>query len=174
MLSNQVTGVDIFPMRLPDEPENLDLYCYDLNDRLNHPEVFQSRAYDLIHSRFVAPGLKKNRWASYVRDMRVLLRSGGWIQLAEYHLHIQSDNGRLTEQSAVHRWWQGYVEAMAAMNRDPRIGSRLQGLLVAAGLRDVQLDYRQLPIGAWNLGALLLVRNVSHQYVTIHSGVSDL
>jgi hypothetical protein len=148
-----VTGVDIFPMRLSDQPENLDLYGYNLNDRLNHPDVFQSGAYDLIYSRFVAPGLKANRWSSYFRDIRVLLRPGGWVQVTEYLLNIRSDNGSITVQSAVYRWWQAYDSAMQLLNRDARIGPKLQGKLAAAGLRNVQVDDRRLPIGAWDPGA---------------------
>jgi hypothetical protein len=140
---------------LPDQPDNLDLAVYNLNDRLNDPEVFESRAYDLIHSRFVAPGIKKNRWASYVRDMRILLRPGGWIQASEYQLHVQSNNGRLTEQSAVYRWWHKYATAMTALHRDPRIGPRLQEHMLAAGLRDVRSEYKRLPIGGWDPGTYL-------------------
>lgn len=138
---------------LPDQPDNLELFSYNLNDRLNDPEVFETRPYDLIHSRFVAPGIKKTRWASYIRDMRVLLRPGGWVQLAEYHLHIQSNSGRLTERSAVYRWWQGYARSMTDLQRDPRVAPRLQELVAAAGLRDVQTDYKRLPIGGWHPGA---------------------
>ncbi|KAH3915432.1 hypothetical protein HBI56_166380 [Parastagonospora nodorum] len=146
----KVTAIDIFPMGLPDQPDNLELFSYNLNDRLNDPEVFETRPYDLIHSRFVSPGIKKNRWASYIRDMRVLLRPGGWVQVAEYHLHIQSNSGRLTERSAVYRWWQGYARSMTDLQRDPRVAPRLQELVAAAGLRDVQTDYKRLPIGGWH------------------------
>jgi hypothetical protein len=140
---------------LPDQPENLDLAVYNLNDKLNDPEVFESRAYDLIHSRFVAPGVKKSRWASYIRDMRILLRPGGWIQASEYQLHVQSNNGRLTEESAVYRWWHGYATAMTALHRDPRIGPRLQELMLTAGLRDIRTEYKRLPIGGWDPGTYL-------------------
>ena len=40
-------------MRLADQPDNLFLYGYNLNDRLDDPEVFDQRPYDLINSRFV-------------------------------------------------------------------------------------------------------------------------
>jgi hypothetical protein len=136
-----------------DQPDNLDLVSYNLNDRLNDPEVFESKAYDLIHSRFVAPGIKKNRWSSYFRDIRVLLRPGGWVQAAEYHLHIQSNSGRLTDRSAVYRWWQGYARSMTDLHREPRIGPRLQELLSAAGLREIRAQYMRLPVGGWNPGA---------------------
>jgi hypothetical protein len=137
---------------LPDQPDNLYLFSYNLNDRLNQPEVFESRPYDLIHSRFVAPGIKRSRWASYVRDMRVLLRPRGWIQLAEYQLHIMSNNGRATEQSAVYRWWQGYARAMTDLHHDPRVGPRLHDIVSAAGFRDVQVQYMRLPVGGWDPG----------------------
>ena len=52
-LLEQVTGIDIYPVRLPDQPDNLILHGYNLNDRLDDLEVFEERPYDLIHSRFV-------------------------------------------------------------------------------------------------------------------------
>lgn len=144
--------MDIFPTLVADQPENLVLCGYNLNDRLRDPEVFQARAYDLIHSRFIGPGIKRNRWASYVEDLRLLLRPGGWVQLAEYYPLIQSDSGRLTEQAAVRRWWLAYDSSMQRLNRDPRIGRRLQQLLTDKGFRDAKVDVERLPIRGWHTG----------------------
>ncbi|KAF1946879.1 hypothetical protein EJ02DRAFT_418224 [Clathrospora elynae] len=146
----QVTALDIFPTRVTDQPDNLDLVGYNLNDKLRDLEVFRSRPYNLIHSRFVCQGIKSERWASYIRDMRLLLRPGGWVQIMEYYPIIQSDNGRLTDQSAVRRWWLSYKSAMARLNRDPKIGLRLQQLLMANEYRDVMVEVEQLPIGGWH------------------------
>lgn len=145
-----MTGVDIFPLLVADQPENLTLCGYNLNDRLRDPDVFQQRAYDLIHSRFINPGIKSNRWASYIGDLRLLLRPGGWVQMVEYYPLIQSDSGRLIDQSAVRRWWNAYDISMARLNRDPRIGRRLQHLLSDKGYRDVKVDVERLPIGGWH------------------------
>lgn len=162
----EVTGMDVYPMELPvHQPDNLNLVAYNMNDRLNDPEVFQSKAYDLIHSRCVAPGIKKNRWPSYFRDMRVLLRPGGWVQAAEYHLHVQSNCGALTSESAVYRWWLSYAQAMGAMNRDARVGPRLQELMSAAGLRDVQQHYIRVPIGDWDPNPVQ--SSIGHEAVSI-------
>lgn len=139
-------------MLIADQPENLNLCGYNLNDRLNDPEVFQARAYDLIHSRCIGAGIKSNRWTSYIRDMKLLLRPNGWIQIVEYYLNIQSSSGRLTDESAVRRWWLKYSEAMSRMNRDPRIGNRLQSLFTEARLGDVRVETIQLPIGDWETG----------------------
>ncbi|KAF2733005.1 S-adenosyl-L-methionine-dependent methyltransferase [Polyplosphaeria fusca] len=147
----EVTGIDIYPILITDQPENLILYGYNLNDRLNDPEVFQRNAYDLIHSRFVGPGIKKNRWASYVRDMKPLLRPNGWLQMVEYYPNIQSDSGRLSPQSALTRWFQAYARAMEDYSdRNPRVGQRLQQYMLDAGLRDVGGTAINLPIGAWH------------------------
>lgn len=145
----EVTGVDIFPLRVVDQPENLTLCGYNLNDRLRDPDVFQARAYDLVHSRFLCPGIKSNRWPSYIGDIKLLLRPGGWLQMVEYYPLIQSDSGRLTEQAAVRRWWLAYESSMGRLDRDPRIGRRLQQFMIEKGYRDVTVDIERLPIGAW-------------------------
>lgn len=156
-LTFQVTAIDIFPMLVVDQPENLTLFGYNLNDRLRDPEVFQSRAYDLIHSRFVSQGIRASRWPSYMSDMRLLLRPGGWVQIMEYLPIIQSDSGRLSEEAAIRRWWQYYEGSMRRLNRDPRIGRRLQQILTEKGFRDVQVDVERLPIGSWHPGQSICI-----------------
>lgn len=147
-----MTGIDIFPLLVADQPDNLTLCGYNLNERLRDPDVFQARAYDLVHTRFVSPGIKSNRWASYVGDIKLLLKPGGWVQMTEYYPLIQSDNGRLTEAAAVRRWWLAYESSMGRLNRDPRVGRRLQHLLSDKGFRDVKVDVERLPIGGWHTG----------------------
>lgn len=139
-------------MLISDQPENLNLCGYNLNDRLNDPEVFQARAYDLIHSRCIGAGIKSARWPSYLQDMKLLLRPGGWVHIVEYYLNIQSSSGMLTDESAIRRWWTEYADAMSRMDREPRIGTRLQHLFVEARLGDVKIDTIQLPIGNWDQG----------------------
>lgn len=140
-------------MLMADQPENLHLEEYDLNKALNDAEVFQAKAYDLIHSRCIGAGIKSNRWRSYIGDMRLLLRpNAGWIQIVEYYLNIQSSSGRLTDQSAVRRWWLAYSDALSQMNREPRIGNRLQSLFTEAKLADIRVETVQLPIGDWETG----------------------
>ncbi|KAF2999928.1 hypothetical protein E8E13_009014 [Curvularia kusanoi] len=146
----EITAIDVYPMLMADQPENLHLWTYNLNDRLNDAELFKAKAYDLIHSRCVSAGIKKTRWSSYIEDMMLLLRPRGWVQIVEYYLNIQSSSGRLTDQSAIRRWWGDYAYAMSRMNREPRIGTRLQHLLTEARFRDVRVETVQLPVGDWD------------------------
>lgn len=146
----EVTGIDIYTDPLPDQPDNLTLFGYNMNDRLNDPEVFQRNAYALVHSRFVGAGIKTNRWGTYVREMKALTMPNGWIQMMEYYPNIQSDSGLLSDESGLRKWYQYYATAMEKCNRDPRIGSRLQQLLADGGLRDIGGCTLHLPIGGWD------------------------
>ncbi|KAF2636803.1 S-adenosyl-L-methionine-dependent methyltransferase [Massarina eburnea CBS 473.64] len=146
----QVLGIDIYPSILPEQPDNLDLSGYNLNDRLNDAGLFERNAYDLVHSRFVGQGVKNSRWPSYVQDIRRLLKPGGWLQMMEYYPNIQSDSGLLPESSALTQWWINYARVMERSNRAPRVGQRLQLLMGEAGLREVYGARINLPIGNWH------------------------
>ncbi|KAF1976163.1 S-adenosyl-L-methionine-dependent methyltransferase [Bimuria novae-zelandiae CBS 107.79] len=145
----EVTGIDIYPVHLPDQPDNLTLFGYNLNDRLDDPEVFEHKPYDLIHSRSVAQGIESARWPHYIRDLRRWLKPAGWLQMAEYYLNIQSNNGSLTEQSALREWWRDYVRAMEESKRNPRVARNLGQLLTDAGCRYIGGHTFDLPVGGW-------------------------
>ncbi|KAF9734434.1 UMTA methyltransferase [Paraphaeosphaeria minitans] len=150
LLADPVKLRSVYPEPLPDQPDNLSLYGYNLNDRFDVPDVFEYKPYDLIHSRFVAQGIKSTRWPTYVQDMKRLLKPTGWVQMAEYYLNIQSNSGRLGIDSALRKWWGKYVEAMESSRRDPRVGpQRLGRLLSDAGYKHINLNTFQLPIGGW-------------------------
>lgn len=132
---------------MADEPDNLDLETRDLNNSLTRWGTRDH--YDLIHSRCVGPGIKKDRWRGYVRDIFRLLRPGGWAELSEWSYYIQSDNGSINEQSMVYQWTRAYRHSMD-QDRDPRIGRRLGSLLSDAGFSDVHSQVVNVPIGGWH------------------------
>jgi len=146
----QIEGVDIFPVQLPDQPDNLRLLLSNLNESLRRGG-FSLNHYDLIHSRCVSPGIKKERWRRYVAELAALLRRDGWVQFVEYYYIIQSDSGRLTDQHALQQWGLVYRAAMER-ERDPRVGRNLRGLLRDANLRDIQERTYNVPIGGWSSG----------------------
>ncbi|KAF1813552.1 S-adenosyl-L-methionine-dependent methyltransferase [Eremomyces bilateralis CBS 781.70] len=145
---SEVHGIDIYPISLPDEPENLELFCDDLNSRLT--ETYQQNYYDLIHSRFVQSGIKTRRWPTYAKDLARLTRRGGYVQMAEWYLNFQSDSGRLTESHALTQWYTLYQGACQQMNRNPRVGRELRRYLQDAGLQDIHDFCYRVPIGAWS------------------------
>lgn len=150
----QVTAVDIYPARLPEEPDNLAIEIWDLNHSLI--PAYTPGSYDLIHSRFIAGGIKKNRWRSYVRELSRLLQRGGWLQMVEYHFIIQSDSGLLTDAHAIQQWQNAYKWYME-QEKDPRVGRRLSQLMRDAGLDSIQEYTYRLPIGSWPTGESIVM-----------------
>ena len=167
----QVTGVDIFLSQDRDEDDDDE----DGNDsngnghvegvqefvkkrwNLNapfredrSPDRLRPETFDLINSRLLAEGINAARWSSYVRDLKHLLKPGGWLQMVEIQYPFQSYNGSLPEQSFLNRWWQWYSWALQQMGKNPRIGRDLQGLLTAERFEHVSGFNLDLPIGTWN------------------------
>ncbi|KAK3680938.1 hypothetical protein LTR37_021024 [Vermiconidia calcicola] len=166
-----VTGVDIFFGRGDDEEEDPDQSDSDgngveaveeyrkkrwnLNARFRDAPAedrLRRESFDLINSRFLTEGINTDRWSSYIRELKELLKPGGWLQMAEVQLHFQSSNGRLRDDSNLARWWQWYSYTLPLMGKNPRVGRELGRLLGSAGLRNVRSHSFDLPIGGWNPG----------------------
>ncbi|RJE27057.1 hypothetical protein PHISCL_00642 [Aspergillus sclerotialis] len=141
----EVIGVDISPHMQPDDmPDNLWLQV----DDLNRPFTFPSNHFDLVHSRLLATGINRSRWPSYIQDIVRVLKPGGWVQIVEIYFNAQSDNGSITEQSALRQWSINFMGAFG-QTRDLRIGARLKSLLMEAGLVEVDTRMIPLPLSAW-------------------------
>ena len=113
-------------------------------DRLR-PETF-----DVIHSRFLADGIDASRWQAYVADLRQLLKKGGWVQMIEMIPHIQSENGRLGDDSYLNTWWLSYSRVLTQMGRNVRIGRDLERMLAHEGFERVGSRSYNIPIGTWD------------------------
>ena len=106
------------------------------------PETFH-----LINSRFFVDGINTGRWDTYVRELRSLLKPGGWLQMVEVHMLFQSDSGRTT--TYLDRWYQMYQRCLTSMGKDPRVGRQLQRLLTDAGFDHIHHTVHRLPMGGW-------------------------
>jgi len=115
------------------------------------PETF-----DVIHSRMLAEGINASRWPAYVRDLRRLLNRGGWVQMCEILPHIQSSNGRLSDNSCLTRWWTTYARCLTHMGKNVRVGRELDRLLRDEGFEQVTSRSYDLPIGEWRQGIRFL------------------
>lgn len=108
------------------------------------------QSFDLINSRFLAEGIDRQRWSSYIAELRALLKPGGWLQMVEAHLIFQSDTGR--PKPNLEAWWTYYKRAMESINRDPGIAPHLQRSMAGAGFANVVQKAFDVPIGGWKPG----------------------
>jgi hypothetical protein len=138
--------------------QEFEQFRWNLNAKFSDaPKDKQLKAemFDLINSRFLAEGINASRWRNYIRELRQMLKPGGWLQMAELQLHVQSSSGRLSDDSCLTRWWNLYVDAMTRMGKDPRIGPRLGRLLQDEHFSDVRPYSYDVPIGDWKAGRVI-------------------
>ncbi|KAF8420677.1 S-adenosyl-L-methionine-dependent methyltransferase [Tirmania nivea] len=142
----EVIGIDLSPHMAPDPtPYN---FWFQIDD-LNKPFTFQEGDFDFVHSRFVSPGLDRARWDTYVRDCYRVLKPGGWLQMVEFYYNVQSDNGSLTENHALRRWSNMYLEANE-QSRDLRAPLRFRTLFDQAGFVDVETRMIPVHLSGWS------------------------
>lgn len=108
----------------------------------------QPGSFDLINSRLLIGGINGNRWATYVADLKRLLKPGGWLQMVEQYPSIQSDNGMAVPY--LQRWWQLYSAALVQMNKNPHIARGLRNLMESQGFENIRERRERLPIGNWD------------------------
>ena len=171
---HQVTGVDIFfgrgrdPNDEDEDDENggnngVQEYIkkrWNLNARFREDrsdDRLRPETFDLVNSRLLAEGIDADRWPLYIRELKHLLKPGGWLQMVELQLHFQSDAGLLSDDSCLTRWWQWYSNTMQQMRKNPRIGRDLQRLLTAEGFNNITARSLDLPIGSWRSGKVMSI-----------------
>lgn len=171
-----MTGVDIYFGRAVDEnDDDDDNDDEDDDDNDNGPSPVQEyekkrwnlnarfrddrgsnqlrpESFDLINSRLLAEGINASRWSSYVRELKQMLKPGGWLQMVELEPLIQSSAGLLNENSHLTRWWQCYSSTMQRMGKNPRIGRELRQYLQTEGFTHLHGGTIDLPIGSWRSG----------------------
>ncbi|KAL8900978.1 MAG: hypothetical protein Q9192_000801 [Flavoplaca navasiana] len=140
-----VIGVDISLHMKPDDlPDN---FIPQLDD-INRPFTFDANSFDFVHSRFVAGGINRNRWETYLQDIKKILRPGCWVQMVELYPMCQSDNGSITDSHALRRWSHTYSRSIDEV-KDPRAPLRLGAMLAGAGFTDIETKMIPLPLCAW-------------------------
>lgn len=167
-----MTGVDIFLGRRPDDDNDDDddnsngnngveavqefvKKRWNLNARFrddSSEDRLRPETFDLINSRLLAEGINADRWQSYVRELKQMLKPGGWLQMVELQLLFQDSTGQLGDDSNLTRWWQWYSYTLGRMGKNPRIGRELSQHLTDAGFENVRNHILDLPIGDWKPG----------------------
>ena len=154
-----MTGVDIF-LGNDDDIDPVQEYVkkrWNLNASFREDrseDRLRPESFDLINSRYLAEGINADRWSSYIRELRLLLRPGGWLQMVEILFPFQSYSGLLPDNSWLTRWWQWYSHALGRMNKNVRIGRELGQVLTNQGFRHVRPVSKNLPVGDWDRGWL--------------------
>jgi len=99
----------------------------------------------------VGQGIPAQSWPPYIAEVyRVLKPGSGWATFLEIGTGFKSDDGSLPEDSAINRWQQYIMEALAKMGIDLDIGRRLGELVKEQPFVDVKVEEIKMPHGPWS------------------------
>ncbi|KAI8646987.1 S-adenosyl-L-methionine-dependent methyltransferase, partial [Parasitella parasitica] len=123
---------------------NLEFRFAVIHDAYTGLESFQDDSVDFVILRDTwlinAPVWK---WDNILKAIFRILKPGGWIEIEEHSLTIQSD-GPCGKK--LHKWFDVFFDELEV---DRNIATKLGAHLVRAGFDDINKDAVVLPLGEW-------------------------
>ncbi|GKU02940.1 unnamed protein product [Fusarium langsethiae] len=140
----QVIGVDLSPIQpaLTSVPPNLTFMIEDIEDDWNY-----SHSFDYIHSRFMSSALAS--WTDFLTKCYNNLAPGGYMEIQEADLNIQSDDGTLKPDNVMLRSLRLLTEASVKFGRPYQDIPPLADLMTKVGFVDVVVKQFRWPMNGW-------------------------
>ncbi|KAI0596034.1 methyltransferase domain-containing protein [Biscogniauxia sp. FL1348] len=141
----QVLGTDLSPI----QPEWVPANCSFLIDDATHDWAFHQR-FDYIHSRALTMGIAD--WDRFVDQAYQFLQPGGFLELQEFHIPLESPDGSVKVGSALWTWGEKLRVMCGRLGIDTMAAQRHGERMRRRGFQ--QVDERNLlcPLGPWAKG----------------------
>ncbi|PHH58618.1 hypothetical protein CDD82_2826 [Ophiocordyceps australis] len=88
-------------------------------------------------------------WPKFMRQSYQNLESGGWIEILDVHLQLQSDDDTIPQDCAAAKWGDYMIEAAAVLNRPLDSMTRYKQQLLDAGFTNVTQCLYKWPTNSW-------------------------
>ncbi|KAG0126685.1 S-adenosyl-L-methionine-dependent methyltransferase [Tuber indicum] len=154
----EVIGTDLSPIQPSWVPSNVSFQIDDAESDW----TFASNSFDLIHIRHLNGGIKD--WGKLIRQAFKALKPGGWLDIAEYECFLRSDDGSLSAESSLFKYYELVNEAADKMGQEFKIAASLDQFILDAGFDKVRHEEMKVPLGTWpadkkqkEIGAFLLL-----------------
>ncbi|KAI1764706.1 S-adenosyl-L-methionine-dependent methyltransferase [Hypoxylon sp. FL1150] len=141
----QVIGVDVSPTQSQWVPPNL---TFEYDD-VTQPWTYKPDTFDFIHMRWLVGNLQD--WYAIYRECFKALKPGGYFENKESSAIITSDDGTVTETSALSQWGKVFVEAGKKSGQSFTVveDDIQRKAMEAAGFVDIQEYTFKAPLGSW-------------------------
>ncbi|KAI7823838.1 S-adenosyl-L-methionine-dependent methyltransferase [Gamsiella multidivaricata] len=124
-----VYGIDINPELFPSAHQPVPSNCLFTQSNLLTRLSFPNQYFDFIYQRFLYLGLTVDDWPVALKELKRVMKPGGWIELFEPCMRVHRAGARTRE---VMRWC-----------------SRLLQEEHEIGFRNVKLERLSIPVGSW-------------------------
>ncbi|KAK1756615.1 S-adenosyl-L-methionine-dependent methyltransferase [Echria macrotheca] len=143
--SAEVIGTDLSPIQPNWVPPNVNFQIDDCTQEW----TFAENSFDFIHIRWLFGSIKD--WDELYRQAYRALKPGGWIESHEASVQFRSDDGTVTDKTAMGRFGQFFIDGGKSMGRSMTVvedGLQRKGI-EAAGFVNVQEENIKSPFGPW-------------------------
>ncbi|KAF6843524.1 methyltransferase domain-containing protein [Colletotrichum musicola] len=138
----EVLGVDLSPVQTSFIPPNVKFEIDDLEEpwRFNEP-------FDYIHNRTMTSSISD--WDRFLKQCCDHLERGGWLEVQDGHIRLESDDGTLTPENAFSRWIDKLEEACNILGRPFVNCPELVKVIKKAGFVDITMTKFKWPTNSW-------------------------
>ncbi|KXX80785.1 Phosphoethanolamine N-methyltransferase [Madurella mycetomatis] len=138
----QVIGVDLSAIQPPFVPPNISFYVDDLED----PWTFSTK-FDFIYGRMLIGSLRD--WPLFIKQSYDNLNSGGWLELADVLLELQSDDNSVPADSPARKWGDLMLQAADKFGAPLDSCKKYKQQLADAGFVDIVETIYKWPTSGW-------------------------
>ncbi|KAK7948988.1 uncharacterized protein PG986_009874 [Apiospora aurea] len=141
----QVIGTDLSPI----QPDYVPVNCTFYIDDATKDWSFHQR-FDYIHVRMLTFGITD--WENFIDQAYQYLQPGGFLELQEWGVPLESPDGSLKEHHALHRWTEIMDRACKRIGLDIRSAGEHADRMRSRGFDHVVERRLGGPIGPWAKG----------------------
>ncbi|ORY64360.1 S-adenosyl-L-methionine-dependent methyltransferase [Pseudomassariella vexata] len=141
----QVIGTDLSPIQPRYAPSNCTFYIDDATKEW----MFYER-FDYIHLRALTMGITD--WDKLVDQAYKHLQPGGYLELQEFHMPLESSDGSLKPDSALATWGRNVQEICGRLGINVKAALEHPDRLRQRGFQAVEEAHLPVPIGPWAKG----------------------
>lgn len=140
-----MVGTDLSPI----QPEYVPTNCTFYIDDATHEWSFHQR-FDYIHVRALTMGIAD--WDQLIDQAYNFLQPGGYIELQEFHIPLESPDESIREGSALWQWGQRIHRVCGRLGIDSMSALEHPARLRARGFTAVEERRLRCPLGPWAKG----------------------
>ncbi|EFQ32000.1 methyltransferase domain-containing protein [Colletotrichum graminicola M1.001] len=137
-----ITGVDLSPIQPAFVPPNVTFYIDDVEDDWTY-----SYKFDFIFGRMLTGSIAD--WPRFIHQSYEFLEPGGWIELSDILLDLQSDDGTVGPDCAAQTWAKHMLEAAAIWKRPLDSCKFYKEQLAEAGFVNITEKIYKWPTNPW-------------------------
>ncbi|KAG0344100.1 hypothetical protein BG004_004748 [Podila humilis] len=142
-----VYGVDINPNLFPSAQMPVPSNCLFTQSNILSRMSFPDHYFDYVYQRFLYLGLTVDDWPLALKELRRVMKPGGWIELFEPCMRVHRAGPQTRE---VMRWVSRLLQEERGLDFD-FAGEKMQRLCASEeiGFENVRLERLSIPVGPW-------------------------